>query len=51
MSTISDLSPEAFNDFRELYDKHPNAVKSLTDYPGDIGRLAKICIECGGETA
>lgn len=47
----SNLSKEAINDFSDLYLKYPDAVKSLTEYPGEIGKLAKICVECGGETA
>lgn len=50
MSTISKMSPEAANDFRDLYNKNPNVIESLCDYPGEIGRLAEICKAVGCES-
>lgn len=46
-SDIKLLSEECRMDFKNVYDKYPDAVNSLTGFPGEIGVLAKICIACG----
>jgi len=44
---ISKLSKEARIEFEQIYNKYPNAVKGLCDFPGEVGRLAHLCIACG----
>ncbi len=45
---FSQLTPEAIKDFKKLNDKYPDAIKNLTSYPGQIGELAKLSLQCGG---
>lgn len=44
---IQKLSKEARTDMAELYNKSPSTIKSLCDWPGEVGRLANICLACG----
>jgi len=45
MST-NDLPIEARRELAEIARQYPNSMKGLCDFPGDIGRLAALCIEC-----
>ena len=42
------LSPTARMDFSEVYKKYPEAIKTLSSYPGEIGELAKLSLNCAG---
>ena len=45
---MNKLSPAASRDFSEVYLKYPEAIKNLSLYPGEIGELAKLSLQCAG---
>ena len=35
-------------ELRKVYAEHPEAIKSLSLLPGELGELAAIALQCGG---
>ena len=47
MSALLNMSPSQKMEYGNLYRSDPETVKKLTTYPEPIGRIAKLCVECG----
>ena len=49
MAIPKGISNEDIRACKALFDKDPDTIKKLTNYPDPIGKIAKMCVDCAGQ--